>query len=198
MRREVESSRDLYEGLLKKLKEAGILAGLKSSNINIVDPASVPVEPIEPKIPLNIALGCMGGLLFGMALAFVVENVDNSIRTPEDIEAYCSLPSLGVIPRGVLAGRHNSDKSLVSTAPPTIHSACHHGASQFRQRGGFPGSADFLVAILPRRTAASHHGNQCHDAGRKEFHRSQPGGGVGPDRAENASGGRGHASSHNS
>lgn len=98
LRRDVESSRDLYEGLLKKLKEAGILAGLKSSNINIVDPASVPIEPVEPKIPMNIALGCMGGLLFGVALAFVVENVDNSIRTPEDIEGYCSLPSLGVIP----------------------------------------------------------------------------------------------------
>ena len=98
MRREVESSRDLYEGLLKKLKEAGILAGLKSSNINIIDQASVPVVPVEPRIPLNIALGCMGGLLFGVALAFVVENVDSSIRTPEDIETYCSLPSLGIIP----------------------------------------------------------------------------------------------------
>ncbi len=57
LRRDVESSRDLYEGLLKKLKEAGILAGLKSSNINIVDQASVPIEPVEPKIPLNMALG---------------------------------------------------------------------------------------------------------------------------------------------
>jgi capsular exopolysaccharide synthesis family protein len=104
MRRDVESSRDLYEGLLKKLKEAGVMAGLKSSNINIVDPASVPIEPVEPKIPLNIALGCMGGLLFGMALAFVVENVDNSIRTPEDIENYCSLPSLGVIPSVAVNG----------------------------------------------------------------------------------------------
>src|SRR5580700_1770633 len=114
MRRDVESSRDLYEGLLKKLKEAGIMAGLKSSNINIVDPASVPIEPVEPKIPLNIALGCMGGLLFGMALAFVVENVDNSIRTPEDIENYCSLPSLGVIPRvaAVGAAAKNGHKAL--------------------------------------------------------------------------------------
>lgn len=98
MRRDVESSRDLYEGLLKKLKEAGVLAGLKSSNINIIDPASTPLDPVEPKIPLNIALGCMGGLLFGVALAFVMENVDTSIRTPEDIESYCGLPSLGIIP----------------------------------------------------------------------------------------------------
>lgn len=102
MRRDVESSRELYEGLLKKLKEAGIMAGLKSSNINIVDLASVPIDPVEPKIPLNVALGCMGGLLFGMALAFVVENLDTSIRTPADVENYCFLPSLGVIPRVAL------------------------------------------------------------------------------------------------
>ncbi len=99
LRRDVESSRDLYEGLLKKLKEAGIMAGLKSSNINIVDQASIPVEPVEPNIPLNMALALMGGLLGGVALAFIVENVDNSIRTPQDIETYCGLPSLGVIPQ---------------------------------------------------------------------------------------------------
>jgi succinoglycan biosynthesis transport protein ExoP len=121
MRREVESSRDLYEGLLKRLKEAGILAGLKSSNINIVDQASVPVEPIEPRIPLNIALGCMGGLLFGLALAFVVENVDSSIRTPEDIESYCSLPSLGIIPSVAVARPdRTSEKSLVTTGRPQL------------------------------------------------------------------------------
>jgi len=117
MRREVESSRDLYEGLLKKLKEAGILAGLKSSNINIVDAASVPVVPVEPRILLNIALGCLGGLLFGVALAFVIENVDSSIRTPEDIETYCSLPSLGIIP-SMATNDRTARGNLARTGPP--------------------------------------------------------------------------------
>jgi polysaccharide biosynthesis transport protein len=136
MKRDVESSRDLYQGLLKKLKEAGILAGLKSSNINIVDPASVPSEPVEPKVFLNIALGCMGGLLFGMALAFVVENVDNSIRTPQDIEVYCSLPSLGVIPT-VIVGK-GGHKVLSSTAtrqfiqPVTVEHRNSSSAEAFR------------------------------------------------------------------
>jgi polysaccharide biosynthesis transport protein len=121
MRRDVESSRDLYEGLLKKLKEAGIMAGLQSSNINIVDTASVPIEPVEPRIPLNIALGCLGGLLFGMALAFVVENVDSSIRTPEDIENFCSLPSLGVIPSVATNGTTNKNE----------HKALAAGVRQF-------------------------------------------------------------------
>jgi polysaccharide biosynthesis transport protein len=119
LQKEVESSRDLYEDLLKKLQEAGILAGLKSSNINIVDAASVPSEPVAPKIPLNIGLGCIGGLLLGMVLAFVVENFDNSIRTPEDIETYGSLPSLGIIPSIVLKGK-NGHRQLARTEPPQL------------------------------------------------------------------------------
>ncbi len=137
MRREVESSRDLYEGLLKKLKEAGILSGLKSSNINIIDQASVPVVPIEPKIPLNIALGCMAGLLFGVVLAFVVENVDSSIRTPEDVETYCSLPSLGIIP-SVAVNERPAAANLARTGPPqlilpiTVEHRNSGGAEAFR------------------------------------------------------------------
>ena len=137
MRREVESSRDLYEGLLKKLKEAGILAGLKSSNINIIDQASVPVVPVEPRVPLNIALGCMGGLLFGVALAVVVENVDSSIRTPEDIETYCSLPSLGIIP-SVALDDSPAQRQLTRTGtaqlilPITMEHRNSGGAEAFR------------------------------------------------------------------
>ncbi|MGC2742373.1 MAG: polysaccharide biosynthesis tyrosine autokinase [Candidatus Angelobacter sp.] len=111
MLRDVQSSRDLYEGLLKKLKEAGITAGLKSSYVNIVDPASTPVDPAEPRVPLNIALGLLGGLLGGIAMAFVVENVDNSIRTPDDVEVQCALPSLGIIPTIEPAGK-NGHKQL--------------------------------------------------------------------------------------
>jgi capsular exopolysaccharide synthesis family protein len=98
MLRDVQASRDLYEDLLKKLKEAGITAGLKNTNVNIVDPASTPVDPAEPKLPLNMALGFLGGLLGGIAMAFVVENLDSSIRTPDDVEVQCALPSLGIIP----------------------------------------------------------------------------------------------------
>lgn len=98
LRRDVESSRDLYEGLLRKLKEAGILASLRSSNMDIVDPASPPVEPSVPNLPLNLGFGLMSGLLAGVVAAFLLESADSSIRTPDDLENYCGLPSLGIIP----------------------------------------------------------------------------------------------------
>ena len=99
LKRDVDSSRDLYEDLLKKLKEAGIVAGLKSSNVNIVDPASVPAEPAEPRIALYLALGGAGGMVSGLFASILREHLDGSIRTPEDVEFYCEMPSLGMIPR---------------------------------------------------------------------------------------------------
>jgi capsular exopolysaccharide synthesis family protein len=135
MRREVESSRDLYEGLLKKLKEAGILAGLKSSNVNIIDNAGIPVDPVSPKVPLNIALSCIGGLLFGVTLAFIAENVDGSIRTPEDVETYCSLPSLGIIPkvsRNPHSRRNGVARPQQRILPITVEQSGSGSAEAFR------------------------------------------------------------------
>jgi succinoglycan biosynthesis transport protein ExoP len=136
LRRDVESSRDLYDGLLKKLKEAGIMAGLKSSSISIVDQASQPVEAVEPNIPLNIALGLMGGLLGGVSLAFVVENMDNSLRTPQDVETYCQLPSLGVIPSFAANGRTGTRQLMRGerqfAAPVTMEHRNSGSAEAFR------------------------------------------------------------------
>ncbi|MGH9581299.1 MAG: GumC family protein [Terriglobales bacterium] len=98
LKRDVETSRQLYEGLLQRLKEAGVSAGLRSSNVRVVDPARVPVEPAEPNIPRNIALGLLLGLTGGIALAFVQELLDNTVRTPEQVELISALPSLGIIP----------------------------------------------------------------------------------------------------
>ena len=133
LRRDVESSRDLYDGLLKKLKEAGIMAGLKSSSISIVDQASQPIEAVEPNIPLDLALSLMGGLLGGAALAFVVENVDTSLRTPQDIETYCQLPSLGVIPRLAGNGRNGGKQSVRGErlfAPPVTMEQRNSGSAE--------------------------------------------------------------------
>jgi capsular exopolysaccharide synthesis family protein len=109
LQHEVESSRDLYDGLLKKLKEAGVLSGLRSTNIIVVDPGRETATPVRPNVPLNLALGLMAGLLGGIALAFMVENMDNTVHTPDQVEAMMSLPSLGIIPDGASL-RVNGDR----------------------------------------------------------------------------------------
>ena len=98
LKRDVETSRALYENLLEKLKEAGVLASLRSSNVHIVDSARVPNKPAKPNIPQNLEIAFFTGLIGGVALAFVLEGLDNTVRNPEQMQAVCGLSSLGVIP----------------------------------------------------------------------------------------------------
>lgn len=96
--REVETNKQLYEGLLQRLKEAGVAAGLNSSNIHVVDRARLPVLPHWPRTKLHLALGLIMGIVLGLSLAFLIEYVDNTLKTPDEIEEFLALPSLGVIP----------------------------------------------------------------------------------------------------
>ena len=100
LNRDVESNRTLYEGLLQKLKEAGVTAGLRSTNIRKVDQARIPTHPSSPNIPRNLTFALALGLSSGLGLAFLLEALDNTVRTPEQAQAISGLPSLGMIPLG--------------------------------------------------------------------------------------------------
>ena len=100
LKRDFETNRTLYEGLLQKLKEAGVTAGLRSNNIREVDIARTPASPTEPNIPRNLGFALVLGLSTGIGLAFLLEGIDNTVRTPEQAQAISGLPSLGMIPTG--------------------------------------------------------------------------------------------------
>jgi succinoglycan biosynthesis transport protein ExoP len=104
LKRDVDSNRTLYEGLLEKLKEAGVTAGLRSNNFRIINAARVPTAPSEPNIPRNLAFALVLGIISGVGLAFLLENMDNTVRTPEQAQAISALPSLGMIPLGSKSG----------------------------------------------------------------------------------------------
>src|SRR5207244_8116799 len=104
LRRDFETNRTLYEGLLQKLKAAGVTAGLRSNNIRQVDIARAPGAPTEPNIPRNLGFGFVLGLTSGIGLAFLLEGLDNTVRTPEQAQAISGLPSLGMIPLGSKIG----------------------------------------------------------------------------------------------
>ncbi len=116
LKRDADSNRQLYEGLLQKLKEAGVSAGLKSSNVRVVDRALVPLRPAKPNILRNLLLSLLLGLAGGIACALIVESLDNTIRTPEQIEGAVMLPTLGTIPRSTMVGGEMR-KSLMGRKP---------------------------------------------------------------------------------
>jgi len=107
LKRDLEASRDLYEDLLKKLKEAGITAGLKSTNVDVVDPGAIPVVPAEPVVLLNLMVAFMLGSTGGLGLAFLLENLDTTINSPEQAEMMAGTPVLCVVPRVPPNGRHS-------------------------------------------------------------------------------------------
>ena len=113
IKREADSNHELYNGLLDRMKEANVSAGLKESNIHIVDPAVVPNGPVKPRVLLNLTLGLILGLTVGVGLAFFQEYLDKTLKTADDVEQLLRLPALGVLPRFGLQG---SDKHLDS--PP--------------------------------------------------------------------------------
>lgn len=98
LQHDAEANKQLYDGLLQKLKEAGITAGLRSSNIRVVDPALVPASPARPQKARNILLGFLVGLVGGIGLAIFREYLDNTVKSPDDIESLTGLPSLAVVP----------------------------------------------------------------------------------------------------
>jgi exopolysaccharide transport family protein len=121
LKRDLDSNRTLYEGLLEKLKEAGVTAGLRSNNFRIIDAARVPTAPSEPNIPRNLSFALVLGVISGVGLAFLLENMDNTVRTPEQAQVISGLPSLGMIPLGSKSGNHGpTGKRLALTASKEV------------------------------------------------------------------------------
>jgi capsular exopolysaccharide synthesis family protein len=116
LKRDAESNRQLYQDLLQRLKEAGVSAGLRSSNIRVVDVARTPTYPIKPDVRRNILLGLLLGLACGIGLAFVLESLDTSIRNMEEVSAISTLPALGTIPLQLSKNGHSRKRlKAVST-----------------------------------------------------------------------------------
>ncbi len=124
--REVDSDKELYDGLLQRIKEAGISAGLRSSNVRVIEPGTVPLNPYVPNTPFYLALGLALGLMLGCPLALLLEVLDKTLRTSEDIEQQLGIPCLSVIPvldssiveRGrELLGEHNGGAKATQIVP---------------------------------------------------------------------------------
>jgi succinoglycan biosynthesis transport protein ExoP len=99
LRRQADSNQQLYDGLLMRLSEAQVSTGLRATNIRIVDRAELPSSPVRPRKALNLALGLMGGLTFGVGLAFFQEYMDNTVKSPDDVARYLHVPTIAAVPR---------------------------------------------------------------------------------------------------
>lgn len=96
---EVDTNRALYDGILQRYKEIGVAGGVGINNISIVDPADVPQRPSSPRLVLNLALALLVGLGLGALTALALEQMDEAIADPAEVERRLGLPLLGSVPK---------------------------------------------------------------------------------------------------
>ena len=129
-RREYEANRTLYDGLQQRLQEAGIIAGLHSTDIRRIDPADAPDFPSSPRKSLNLMAGFAGGLGIGLVLALILEAFDTNIKSITDIEDRLGLPMLGVVPE--VDAKQLSPETFISDATSSLPGAWSRLAEAYR------------------------------------------------------------------
>ncbi len=98
LERDLDTNRQLYEGLLTRLKEHDLATDTDRTEVRVIDVARVPDHPVEPRRLRIILTTALLGLLSGLALALVEHLSDRSLRGSEDVEREIGLPSLGTLP----------------------------------------------------------------------------------------------------
>jgi polysaccharide biosynthesis transport protein len=120
-RQEADQSRSLYENLLSRLKEAGVLEGMRSSNFTIVDPARIPSKPAKPNVPLYLAASIVFGMFLGCGGAFVADLRDHRIYDFMDLESETGHVTFGVLPHYVPKSSRLNRGTLMALDEPQSH-----------------------------------------------------------------------------
>ncbi|MBW1698688.1 MAG: polysaccharide biosynthesis tyrosine autokinase [Deltaproteobacteria bacterium] len=146
LQRQAESSRHMYELLIKRFKETTLTEEMKTGNIRIIDRAEVPLHPVKPKKRLNLMLAVVVGLMLGVGLAFFLEYLDNTIKVPDEIKSFLRVPFLGPVPAFSTAGDYDG-------IPPdliTVHSPKSSASESYRgiRTGILFSSADSSPQVL--------------------------------------------------
>ncbi len=118
LKREVQTNRSLYDALLKRAKETEVDRDLRASNLRVIDWADVPRAPFSPNRERDVITGFVFSLFCGVALAFILEYMDSTVKTAEDIEMYVRLPFLGYIPTARSEAKISKDIDLASDKAP--------------------------------------------------------------------------------
>ena len=117
LKREADTNKQLYVGLLEKLKETGVSSSLKATNIRVVDPAYPPKKFARPRILLDLSITLIVGMCLGIAAAFLQEHLDNTLKSSEDIERFLQIPSLGAVPAMELSATPRRLHGFQTSAP---------------------------------------------------------------------------------
>lgn len=113
LQRDVESNRGIYEELLQREKQVGVVVGLTTNNISVVDSAYEPLIKYRPNTKLNLSIGLILGMLVGSLLALFMEHSDDRIKSVDDLKKLSKIPVLGVFPNTKVRGASRKKRTAV-------------------------------------------------------------------------------------
>ncbi len=98
LKRDAQTTEKLYKALLERMGETTVASTMVAGTVAVIDPPEAPFDPYLPRPLLFLSLAGVGGLFLGVGIAFLLEYLDDSIKTTEDVERYVQVPSLAVVP----------------------------------------------------------------------------------------------------
>ncbi len=144
MAREVNTNKVIYQSLLQRVKEIESMVGVSSSNIHIIDRASLPIFASKPKVKLNLLLAIVVGFLGGLGCAFLVEYFADTITNPDQISDRFQIPILGVVPLAKSNG-HSLENIFISDPRAPLSEAIRTSKVSIQLSGAGTHSKSFLI-----------------------------------------------------
>jgi capsular exopolysaccharide synthesis family protein len=130
LQREVDTNRQLYDGLLQRFKEVGVAGAVGTNNVSVVDVAGLPKSPYKPRLSVNLALALAFGFFCGGLVAFGIEFLDDTFKVPEDVESNLNLPVLGIIPIALADDAFANPRSSVAEAYRSLRTALQFSTAE--------------------------------------------------------------------
>lgn len=168
LERDLVINEQLLNNILARMRETSMSSSIETQSARVVDRASPALKPSSPNIPLNLALGFLGGLALGTAFAFFVAYIDDRVKSSFDIESVIGLPLVGIIPEIKRMDQpdkaqiviNNQDKQVVE-AFLALHSSLRlkdesKNAQAFLVTSTIPGEGKSFTSTNLALTFASH------------------------------------------
>ncbi len=155
LQRKVDTNRYLYEALIKKIKEKGITEKSQTVNVWVIEKADLPMFPAKPKKTRNILLGIILGLFGGVGIAFFLEYLDNTVKTPEDVEEKFNIPVISTI--DFLKNKNKTIVQSVLDEPSSLIAESFKGlrTSVFLSSAENPPKLLLITSMLPKEGKSS-------------------------------------------
>ena len=132
LKREADTNRSLYDGLLQQYKDIGVAGAVSTNNVSVIDRARLPGGPYKPNFRMNLFKWLVFGLLAAASLIALLELLDDTFKSPEEIEEQLGLAVLGIIPfsDGSILADLNGPSNAISEAFRSFRTALQFSTDQ--------------------------------------------------------------------